>query len=211
MASVRPVRSEFFPLDEELALLPGRLTPRLQESLVRCTRRVPAWIPSFAKAAAELAWFTQVEVSKATACRLTEATGAAAVAVETREVERIEREYPSAPAGPDTLLFSVDGAMVPLLHGQWAEVRTLAVGAVAPSVTQDGTRVIQTHELSYVSRLADSTTFGRLALGELHRRGLERARRVGAVVDGADWCQALSTSTRPRPCGSLMFRMPRAM
>jgi hypothetical protein len=40
MASVRPVRSEFFPLDEELALLPGRLTPRLQESVVL------SWLPT---------------------------------------------------------------------------------------------------------------------------------------------------------------------
>jgi hypothetical protein len=185
MASVRPVRSAFFPLDEELALLPGRLTPRLQESLVRLS----TWIPSFAKAAAELAWFTQVAVSTATACRITEAAGAAAVAVQTREVARIEQEYPRAPAGPDTLIFSVDGAMVPRLHGQWAEVRTLAGGAVAPRVTQDGAVVSQTHELSYFSRLAESTTFGRLALGELQRRGIETARRVGGVVDGADWCQ----------------------
>ncbi len=152
MASVRPVRSAFAQrapaLDEELELLPGCLTPRLQESLVRCTQRVPAWIPSFAKAAAELAWFTEVTVSKATACRITEAAGVAAVAVQTREVERIEREYPSAPPGPETLRFSVDGAMVPLVHGQWAEVRTLAVGAVAPPVRRDGAVVIQTPDLS---------------------------------------------------------------
>jgi hypothetical protein len=201
MVSVRPARSGFFPLDEELQLLPGRLTPRLQESLVR----LGTWIPSFAKAAAELAWFTQVEVSKATACRLTEAAGAAAVAVQTREVERIEREYPSTPPGPETLLFSVDGAMVPLVHGQWAEVRTLAVAAVAPPVRRDGAVVIQTHDLSYFSRLADSTTFSRLALGELHRRGIATARRVGAVVDGADWCQSFIDLHAPEAVRILDF------
>ncbi len=38
--------------------------------------------------------------------------------------------------------------------------------------------------------LTDSMTFGRLALDELQRRGIEQAGRVGAVVDGAAWCQS---------------------
>lgn len=50
--------------------------------------------------------------------------------------------------------------------------------------------VIQTSNLSYFSRLTDSSTFAELALPELQRRGIERAGRVGAVVDGADWCQS---------------------
>src|SRR3712207_7207183 len=39
------------------------------------------------------------------------------------------------------------------------------------------------------SRLTDSTTFERLALGEIHRRGVTAARRVAAVMDGAVWLQ----------------------
>jgi hypothetical protein len=35
------------------------------------------------------------------------------VAHETAETERILREHPDPPPGPDTLIFSVDGAMVP--------------------------------------------------------------------------------------------------
>ena len=180
------VKVGFSPLDEELGLLPGRMTPRLQEALVRLS----TWIPSFAKAANEFAWFTQVKVDRSTAARITESAGAAAVKVYAREVERIERECPEAPAGPDTLIFSVDGAMVPLQHREWAEVRTLAVGVVAPAVQHKGESVIKTHDLSYFSRLANSETFSQQALGELHRRGMETARRVGAVVDGAVWCQS---------------------
>ena len=177
----------FFPLDEELGLLPGHLTPRLQEGLVRLSTH----IPSFAKAACELAFFTQTEVHRSTARRLTEAAGAAAVAVADAAVAQIAQTYPPSPPGPDTLIFSVDGAMIPLVGGQWAEVRTLAVGSVAPPVERDGERVIVTQDLSYFSRLTDSSTFGQLALGELHRRGIERAGRVGAVVDGAEWCQTV--------------------
>ncbi len=139
MASARPARTGFFPLDDELGLLPGMLTPRLQESLVRLS----TWIPSFAKAMQELAHFTQVNVSRATAQRITVAAGAAAVAVQTAEVERILVQYPEPPVTPETLLVSADGAMVPLQGGEWAEVKTLAIGEVAPPVLEEGKPVVQ--------------------------------------------------------------------
>jgi hypothetical protein len=176
----------FFPLDEELALLPGNLSPWLAEALVRLSTH----IPSFAKASRELAFLTGVTVHPDTARRRTEAAGAALVAHETAAADRMVREQPAPPCTPDTLVCSVDGAMVPLRHGQWSEVRTLAVGEVQPpQVTPDGP-VIRTTNLSYFSRRTDSTRFSTLATRELHRRGIEGARRVGAVVDGAVWCQS---------------------
>jgi hypothetical protein len=175
----------FSPLDDELGLLPGSLTPRLHETLVRLSTTQP----SFAKASAELAWHTGTTVHADTARRQTEAAGAVLVAHDTAEAARILREQPDPPPGPDTLIFSVDGAMVPLVGGQWKEVRTLAVGVVQPPIAGRDGPVIHTTDLSYFSRLTDSTTFAARALPELQRRGIERARRVGAVVDGADWCQ----------------------
>ena len=166
-------------------MLPGCLTPRLHETLVRLSTTQP----SFAKASAELAWHTGTTVHADTARRRTEAAGAVLVRQETSEAARILRDHPDPPAGPDTLIFSVDGAMVPLVGGQWKEVRTLAVGAVQPPVAGRDGPVIHTTDLSYFSRLTESSTFGALALPELHRRGIETARRVGAVVDGATWCQ----------------------
>ncbi len=80
--------------------------------------------------------------------------------------------------------------MIPLVHGQWTEVRTLAVGEVQPPQATPAGPVVHTTNLSYFSRRTDSTTFGDLATLELHRRGIEGARRVGAVVDGAVWCQS---------------------
>src|SRR5206468_1996255 len=155
----RPVEPGFFPLDEELALLAGDLTPRLQEALVRLSIQQP----SFAKAAAELTFFTGATVHADTARRRTEAAGAVLLGHETAEAARILREHPTAPTGPDTLLFSVDGAMVPIVGGQWMEVRTLAVGEVQPArATPDGP-CIQTTNLSYFSRLTDSTTFAEQA------------------------------------------------
>lgn len=191
----------FSPLDDELALLPGPLTPRLQESLVRLS----TWLPSFATAAAELAFHTGVEVHRTTAARLSAAAGAAAVAVQEAEVATILSDYPTPPQGPETLVFHVDGAMVPLRHGEWGEVKTLAVGALAPPVERDGELVVQTQELSYFSRLTDSTTFADAATGELHRRGVTTAKRVGVVVDGAEWIQGFIDLHAPEAVRILDF------
>jgi len=184
--SAPPAARAFSPLDDELALLPGTLTPRLQEACVRLSTH----IPYFAKAVAELAWFTGATVHRDSARRLSEQAGALVVAQQTAEASHILKEHPPSPPGPDSLLLSVDGAMVPLRKGQWAETRTLVVGAVQPAEpTPDGPR-IRTTDLSYFSRLTDSSSFTDLSLVELHRRGIERAGRVGAVVDGAAWCQS---------------------
>jgi hypothetical protein len=187
------VGSVFFPLDEELGLLPGTLTPSLVESVVR----LGTWLP-FAPAAQMLASFTCVEVGASTARRLTEAAGAAYEAAQTAAVEEIERTLPPAPAGPPVQFLSVDGAMAPLVGGEWAEVKTLALGVVQePQVNRRGEPEIHTTALSYFSRLADHATFGRLALVETHRRGTETAGVVCAVVDGAEWAQGFIDLHRP--------------
>ncbi len=182
MGSARNVGQAFFPLDEELALLPGALTPSLQEDVVR----LGAWMP-FGRARQELQHFRGVEVSRPTAERVTEAAGAAYVAFQTAEVARIEKALPMPPAGPAKQFLSVDGANVPLVGGTWAEVRTLVIGDVQPPEMCKGEPVIHTTHLSYFSRLTDAETFQRLALVETQRRGVETAQAVAAVTDGAEW------------------------
>jgi hypothetical protein len=201
MGSAPPAGAGFFPLDEELGLLAGNLTPRLQEGLVRLSTH----IPSFAKASAEFAFWTDLEVHRTTASRLTEAAGATAVALQTAEAEQILQTQPLSPPGPEQLVFSVDGAMVPLLHGRWAEARTLAVGQPIVAINAEGQEVVQTSALSYFSRLTDSASFGELATVEIHRRGVERAGRVGVVVDGAEWCQTFIDLHAPQAVRILDF------
>ncbi len=195
------MRPGFFPLDDELALLPGALTPRLQESLVR----LGTLLPSFALAAAELAFHTGVEVHRTTATRLSEAAGAAAIAVQQAEVTTILRDYPEPPTEPERLVMHVDGAMVPLRHGEWGEVKTLAIGVPAPPVEEDEELVVHTRELSYFSRFTDSTTFAEAATIEAHRRGVTRAKRVGVVVDGAEWIQGFIDLHAPEAVRILDF------
>src|SRR2546428_10959391 len=180
-APAPPAGRGFFPLDEELGLLPGSLTPRLHEHLVR----LGSWM-EFDPAATLLAALTGAQVTEATARRQTEAAGAILVAWQEQEVARLERACPPAPAGPAKQFFSADGAFVPLVHAEWAEVKTLALGVIGAPVYQEkqGEWVAPTRELSYFSRLADADTFGRLALGETQRRGKERARAGGGGGHG---------------------------
>ena len=185
MRSVRAVRRGFFPLDEELQLLAGHYTPTVYEDLTR----LATWMP-FARAVKEVAYFRRTSVTEATVRRQTEAAGAAYVAVQQQAVERLERETPPAAKGPEQQFLSVDGAFVPLVGGEWAEVKTVVIGEVEPPKQVKDEIVIQTRALSYFSRLTDSTTFQRLALVETHRRGVDTAGAVGAVTDGAEWCQS---------------------
>jgi hypothetical protein len=145
-----------------------------------------------------LAPCTHVGVGATTARRRTEHAGAVYEAVQTAQVEELERTLPAPPQGPAVQLLSVDGAMVPLVGEEWAEVKTLALGVVQePVVTRRGEQEIHTTELSYFSRLTDHETFGRLATVETHRRGTETAGVVCAVVDGAAWEQEFIALHRP--------------
>lgn len=182
MASARPAGRGFSPLDEELGLSSAGLTPHALEGLAR----LASWLP-FRRAAEVLAALTGVQVSEATVRRWTEASGAAAEAVQTAHAEQIRQDLPSAPPGAERLLVSADGAFVPLLHGEWAEVKLLVIG----EVTYDAAGQSQTTALSYFARLAEAEAFSQAALGEAHRRGLEGAKAVCAVTDGAEWLQGL--------------------
>jgi hypothetical protein len=189
------VAAAFSPLDEELALPAGQLSPFLLESVVR----LASWMP-FARAVAEVAWCTGTTVSATTVRRRTEAAGGTYEAVQTEQVATLEREAPAAAPGPAVQVLSVDGVMVPLVGGVWAEVKTLALGTVeartagSPHRPQ---REVRTVDLSYFSRMTDHKTFTRLALVETQRRGTETAGRVCGVCDGARWNQEFLDHHRP--------------
>src|SRR6266568_6102975 len=176
------VGEAFSPLDEELGLLSGGLTPRGEETLVR----LASWMP-FERARELLEDLLGMQVSLATARRVTLATGEAALAVCEAEEERLKQEVPQAPAGAEKQAMSGDGAFVQLVGGEWVEVKTLAIG----EVTRNKRGEVCTPPLSYFSRLCDAASFEEAALVETHRRGVERAREVCAVQDGAQWLQGL--------------------
>ncbi len=56
---------------------------------------------------------------------------------------------------------------------------------------------VHARDLSYFSRLAEHQDFSEQALVEIHRRGVEKAGEVCAVVDGAEWQQKFIDLHRP--------------
>ncbi len=185
----------FSPLDEQLALLPTAYSPFLVEAMVRLGARLP-----FAQVAEEMAFLFGVSVSPDTVRRLTEQAGALQVAIEQRELERLEHEAPAEPEGPAVQQVSADGAMVPLVGGHWTEVRTIAIGTVEE---QEG----EAHatDLSYFSRRCSADQFIRQATLPTQERGTRRAGTVVAVSDGASWPQELIDEQCPRAVRILDF------
>jgi len=143
----------------------------------------------FRRATKELKYFTKVEVSESTARRITEQAGSDQVEVQSKEVEELVEKVPPSPPGPELQLISVDGAMVHVVSGDWVEVRTLAIGEVEPTAGKGRTPEPHTRNLSYFSRLSEASEFNRQALVEVFRRGSEKAGKVCAVTDGAEWEQ----------------------
>lgn len=174
----------FFPLDEELGLLPGTLAPRQQEHLVHLASCLP-----FAHAAQMLACLLQVQVSEETVRRVTEQAGARVEAAQSEQAKSPEPGEPAATSVPARLVISADGAYVPLRKGEWAEVRTVAIGEVQEQHTAEGTCEVHVDHLSYFSRVTDAESFADLAEVEMRRRQVVQAKEVGAVMDGADWLQ----------------------
>ncbi len=175
-----PADGPVSPLDRVLGLASFGYTPRLTEAIVRLGS-----LTSFEEASSLLEDLLGVSVSRATVRRLTEAAGRALLEEEAAEAERIQKGL-LRPRGDGGQLqqVSVDGAMVPLVGGEWAEVKTVAIGQVRRAV--NGPRAEQ---LSYFSRLASHDSFREQARLEFFRRATENAREVVAVTDGADWFQ----------------------
>ena len=187
-----PASGAFSPLDEELELGPETFDPHLVESIVLLGTVMP-----FERVPLVADRLLKVPVSAETARRLTEAVGRTRVALEDAEAERLRATLPMPTSGPAVQQLSLDGAMVPLVGGEWAEVKTLALGVVEPTTAADGGVRIRTTTLSYFSRLTDADTFRELARGELHRRGTAAATVVCAVQDGAEWQQRFVDHHRP--------------
>jgi hypothetical protein len=186
----------FFPLDEQLGLTGAGLTPRGQEALVR----LAAWM-SFEHACELLEDLLGMQISATSSRRYTYQTGQAALAVQQAEEECIREDLPEPPQGAERQAISADGAFVPLVGGEWAEVKTLVVAEVVQSEEGEA----DTTQVSSFSRLADVETFSQQAVVELHRRGVERAKAVCAVTDGAEWLQGFIDDHCPKALRILDF------
>ena len=175
----------FSPFDEALGLSESDYLPSIQQLAVNLGTRM-----SFAEAKEMLGQSIGVVAGVSSIRRWVLAAGTAHVRVQADALATLEQQLPNQPAAPELLQVSADGAMVPLRGGEWAEVRTLAVGEVVQQLVA-GEAVTKTLNLSYYSRLASAAEFSEQVWVELWRRGCEEAKAVVSVSDGANWIQEL--------------------
>lgn len=171
----------FSPLDQELQVPEGHLLPHAQESLVRLSSDL-----SFGQAVKHVERTLGVVVHASTARRHTLAVGARMLQSQNEQAQPLSA-CPEEEAA-ERMAMSSDGSMVPLVGGVWAEVKVVAVGEVERRMRK-GEEQIVTTRLTYFARMSNAATFADQASGELRRRGIERAKQVCAIADGAEWIQ----------------------
>lgn len=184
MDVARPAAVAFFPLDEELGLLPGNYTPSLQEGMTRLGAKLP-----YEQAREEIKQFCHTSVSEPTLRRHTTGNGRAGEAIVKAETKQIERGAVSSEIQPSKILISADGAYIALTGGEWREIKTVSIGEFETVSQADGSEKVQTGSLSYFSRSYRARDFEYYALPEIHRRGVVHADLVVTVNDGAEWIQ----------------------
>ncbi|MFL5627209.1 MAG: hypothetical protein ACJ788_16640 [Ktedonobacteraceae bacterium] len=118
------------------------------------------WMP-FERAAQMLPAVLGVQVSEATVRRWTEQAGAHSQAVQTAQSQQPASEEKASPVAHKQAISS-DGAYVPLVSGEWAAVRTAAIGEVETHSSAEGHEQVKVTHLSYFSRMVDADTFEHL-------------------------------------------------
>ena len=183
----------FFPLDRELKLVKHSWTPEtIQQAL-----RMGVEIPSVRRAAQCFEVLTKVPLSKSSMAALLTEYGGRLVALQEKEAEEASRppekgEVISQRMLPDpdapVMALSMDGVMINVRGEGWKEVKMASVSAVeeVKATAEEGSKV-QLSRHSYRAGLWEAMTFAKQQWAEARRRGLEKARQVVCVSDGAAW------------------------
>lgn len=187
----------FSPLDEALGLGAYSWSPWTVAQAVR----LGVEIPSYRRAAAAFGELLHLPLSKSRLQQLVQETGqalvqqeaeeaAAMVRVPSKEEVVVWRQVPE----PDSAIMNVssDGVFIRLRHEGWKEVKTLAISAVEEGVNP-ASGAVEAHlsHHSYRAGLWEATTFASHLWAEASRRGLEKAKLVVSVNDGAAWIWAV--------------------
>lgn len=163
--------------------------------------RLGVEIASYERAAAAFEELTQVSISKSTLQRLVKEAGQVVVEAQTAEavaMVRVPKEeeavhWRQVPE-PDSEVMAVssDGVLVNVRDEGWKEVKMVAISAVTHEVNAEtGASKVHLSRHSYRAGLWDAKTFTNHHWAEACRRGLEKAKTIVCVSDGALWIWAM--------------------
>jgi hypothetical protein len=178
------------PLDQQLGIDQSGRSPRLVEAIALLGAELP-----FSPAGERLAQLCGVTAGPSQIEEVTEGIGQVlhqqeldqmTRAFEGHQLPPVENRYP-------WLVLALDGVMAPYRDG-YHEVRVAAIGGVA-WVPQDWREA--SVEWRYVVDTGDVATLGKLAWLESYRQGLEEAKQVLVLGDGASWIWNLAEEHWP--------------
>jgi len=188
------VKVGFFPLDRRLKLVKHNWSPETIKEAVR----LGVDVASYERAAAEFRGLTKLPMSKSSLAELAEEYGERLVVIQANEAEAmvkapergeeiVWRDMPE----PDSEIMaaSLDGAMVHLREEGWKEVRVATISAVETVVAleRDEEKEVHLTRHSYRAGLWEAKDFAKQQWVEGCRRGLEKAKQIVSVNDGAAW------------------------
>jgi hypothetical protein len=154
-------------------------------------------IASYRRAAKRFEALTKIPMSKSSLGRLVKEYGGQLVKQQASEAaatvqplapgeEILWRDMPE----PDsqTMAVSLDGAMINIREEGWKEVKIATISAVTVELTADGEEPqVHLSQHSYRAGLWEAKEFAKHQWAEGCRRGLEKAKHVVSINDGALW------------------------
>jgi hypothetical protein len=157
-----------------------------------------AEIPSCRRAAKRFEAMTKMPMSKSSVVRLVNEYGGKLVAEQAAEAEAtvkapergeeiVWRDIPEPDS--EVMAVSLDGCLIHIRDEGWKEVKTATISAVEVEVQleRDEEKAVRLTHHSYRAGLWDAKEFAKQQWAEGCRRGLEKAKHVVSVNDGAAW------------------------
>lgn len=144
--------------------------------------RLAAWIP-FERLSKELEVLLDLRLSKNTCERIAEAVGNRIKSQKTlEEAEVFSGNAASPDVSPDRIYIGIDGTGVPMRGGGTRESKTGIIYETRERVGR--TEVVGSEYLATLERV---DSFGEQVYARAFRRGVENARDVACLGDGASW------------------------
>jgi hypothetical protein len=189
--------ARFSPLDRRLKLTKHPWSPQTVEQALR----LGVEIASYERAAASYTDLTGVTIGASTLQRLVGEYGGEVVAQQAAEAQALvqvpkgetEVVWRKTPE-PDSEVMAVssDGVLVHIRDEGWKEVKAVSISAVTTEVNpKTGEQEVVLGRHSYRAGLWEAPTFATHHWAEACRRGLEKAKTIVCVSDGAAWIWAI--------------------
>jgi hypothetical protein len=185
----------FFPLDRKLRLVSHSWTPETISGALQLAVDI-----SYRRAAKRFQGLTKIPLSKSSLRELAIEYGGWLVEIQEQEAEATVKAPERGEetevvwgeiAEPDSAVMAVslDGAKLHIIDEGWKEVKVATISAVEAEVRVEGDeeQEVRLSKHSYRAGLWEAKEFAKQQWAEGCRRGLEKAKQIVSVNDGALW------------------------